>query len=467
MVLTSTSSAHTDKQVQKTNDYSSVSKCSTAAAGYVTDEFMEHFVAKKARRTPLINRGYYVREKSIQTILLDFLAEASRSSINGECSNVPRPMVNIVVLGAGYDTLFFRLHSSQRDTMDQLDLRYIEIDFEDVVRNKLSNIQSKDKMLSLLKGFSEPRISQNPPCVINSSAKGKYLLVGMDLRENADFTALCTELNIDRFVPTFILSEVVLTYLEDNHVLRILSACSETFPSSVSLNYEQIQPNDPFGVIMMKHFTKQGTPLMNVPKYVSADSHQRRFNSTGWTSSVALSVSEFWHRFITVEERKRVDTLEPFDEHEEFVEKCRHYVIALAANGSFSQTFLRKYQSIQNPVKASVSSIATTVMSGYFPLYGHASAVVNLPAPDGTVLRAVIIIGGICATGEPKALTNESTSGICDSVEVGLETAAVWLPTSVLDGSLKLKLTFGRCGSLSENLACFVWLQVLWYIIVS
>lgn len=146
----------------------------------------------------------------------------------------------------------------------------------------------------------------------------------------------------------------------------------------------------------MKHFSKQGTPLMNVSKYVSADSHQRRFDSTvqdrfhlvclvlfhqklnialglqGWTSSVALSVSEFWHRFITVEERKRVDTLEPFDEHEEFVEKCRHYVIALAANGLFSQTFLQKYQSTQNPVKASVLTIATSVMSGDFPLYGHA-----------------------------------------------------------------------------------------------
>lgn len=42
------------------------------------------------------------------------------------------------------------------------------------------------------------------------------MLVGMDLRENADFAALCTDLNIDRLVPTFILSEVVLTYLEDN-----------------------------------------------------------------------------------------------------------------------------------------------------------------------------------------------------------------------------------------------------------
>ena len=149
-------------------------------------------------------------------------------------------------------------------------------------------------------------------------------------------------------------------------------------------------------------------------------------------------MSEFWQRFISAEERERVDALEPFDEHEEFVEKCRHYVIALAANGSFSQAYLQKYQSTRRSIESVVSSTPAAVMPGGFALYGHASAVLNLPLTNGSVLCAIVIIGGVCATGEPK-LTNESTSGICETVDIGLETVAIWLSTSALDKSLKRK----------------------------
>lgn len=43
-------------QVQGTNDSSVVSKVSAAAQGYYQDDFLQHFVSKVHRRTPLINR---------------------------------------------------------------------------------------------------------------------------------------------------------------------------------------------------------------------------------------------------------------------------------------------------------------------------------------------------------------------------------------------------------------------------
>ena len=92
----------------------------------------------------------------------------------------------------------------------------LQIDFQDVVQNKLANMQSEEKMFSLLQGFSEPQELHSPSCVVNSSISGQYFLAGMDLRENVDFAALCKQLDIDASAPTFILSEVVLTYLDDS-----------------------------------------------------------------------------------------------------------------------------------------------------------------------------------------------------------------------------------------------------------
>lgn len=43
-------------QVQGTNDSSVLSKASAAAQGYFRDAFIQHFVCRAVRRSPLINR---------------------------------------------------------------------------------------------------------------------------------------------------------------------------------------------------------------------------------------------------------------------------------------------------------------------------------------------------------------------------------------------------------------------------
>ena len=47
--------------MQGTNDSSIVSKRSMARLGYFHDPYLQPFVAKPSRRSPLINRGYYIR----------------------------------------------------------------------------------------------------------------------------------------------------------------------------------------------------------------------------------------------------------------------------------------------------------------------------------------------------------------------------------------------------------------------
>ena len=41
-------------------------------AGYFKDDFVNHFVNKRSRRSPLINRGYYVRATAMEHVFQGF-----------------------------------------------------------------------------------------------------------------------------------------------------------------------------------------------------------------------------------------------------------------------------------------------------------------------------------------------------------------------------------------------------------
>ena len=60
-------------QIQGTNDFNTVSKCSMAKNGYFRDDFISHFVTKCSRRTPLIHLGYYMRVLTVDFTLRSFL----------------------------------------------------------------------------------------------------------------------------------------------------------------------------------------------------------------------------------------------------------------------------------------------------------------------------------------------------------------------------------------------------------
>jgi len=59
--------------ISGTNDSSIVSKRSVERAGYdvkcSSHEWFRHFVKKPARRSPLINLGYFARMKAIETVV--------------------------------------------------------------------------------------------------------------------------------------------------------------------------------------------------------------------------------------------------------------------------------------------------------------------------------------------------------------------------------------------------------------
>ena len=66
---------------------------------------------------------------------------------------------------------------------------------------------------------------------------------------------------------TYMLSEVVLTYMAVNSCNSVIKWITETFSNCILNVYEQINPFDGFGQVMCAHFKKLGSPLKCIAKY--------------------------------------------------------------------------------------------------------------------------------------------------------------------------------------------------------
>ena len=108
-----------DEAVRLTNDDAAGAKVSCVAAGYLRDGFVGSFVrsGRRARRPPLINRGYWSRVQALRQLLLAFLGD--------------HPDGQVVVLGCGYDTTFFKLAAE-----GEARGRWWEVDFPQVAASK-------------------------------------------------------------------------------------------------------------------------------------------------------------------------------------------------------------------------------------------------------------------------------------------------------------------------------------------
>uniref|UniRef100_A0A673IG50 tRNA wybutosine-synthesizing protein 4 n=1 Tax=Sinocyclocheilus rhinocerous TaxID=307959 RepID=A0A673IG50_9TELE len=291
--------------VQGTNDSSVVSKVSAAAQGYFHDDFLKHFVCKVSRRAPLINRGYYVRWKAVDHCLKQFF-HATQS-----CSRR-----QILSLGAGFDSLYFRLHAEGALG----GVTVFEVDFPEVARRKAALINSNTCLKDMLSGH--------------------YNLIGVDVRKEQEVEVTLSGAGLQWDAPTLVLSEVVLTYMETQWSDAVIGWAAKLLPQSVFVMYEQIHPDDPFGRVMQNHFLKLNSTIHALKQYPDTVAQTQRFIQKGWEKCVCLDMNQFYFDLLLEDERQRVEGLEPFDEFEEWNQKCSHYFILTASKGSVTNQAL-------------------------------------------------------------------------------------------------------------------------------
>lgn len=273
--------------------------------GYFQDSFVHHFVQRQSSDRirslpPVINRGYYARHMIIKSLVLQFLEEFDTR-------------VQVVVLGCGFDTLYFQLKSA--GVLGSHVAAYVECDFPDVIQRKKYIVDTTEEMREI-------------------AQDGVYHMLGVDLRLG-DVVMEQLAPYIDKNRPTLFLAECVLVYMEEEHSNALLRNISSLFSESMLVVYEQVNPHDAFGKQMMLNLRLRGCPLKGIID--SLDGQKERMQGCGWILSSSEYMLTLFNTCIPPNEIARINRIERLDEEEEWNLLLRHYCITWARNSSQHQ----------------------------------------------------------------------------------------------------------------------------------
>ena len=337
------SSGCDDLCVENTNSESLLSKLSVVDSGYRVDPFLKLFRTQENGikkqlfiRSAAINRGYLSRLIAIECTVEKYLLVYSAVGIKHQ----------VLSLGAGYDTLYFRLRN--QGVIKPEYCSYYEVDYPIVPYTKCRYIIKQP----LLKSFFKTLNGWNKDeCV--SFDNWAFNMVGCNM---TDTKALEKKLNASKFnwnLPTIVFCECSLTYVEAGLSIGLTSWLTRRIPNMIFVDYEQIIPFDSFGRIMFKHFQKRNSPLKCVEYYPTMLDHQRRFMSLGWSRCHIFTIDVIFNENVGLRDRIRWKKTvgEQFDETEEFKLKCTHYIVLVGSNANLlSSTFISLDTKVLNEV---------------------------------------------------------------------------------------------------------------------
>ncbi|KAF2152543.1 LCM-domain-containing protein [Myriangium duriaei CBS 260.36] len=297
-----------------TNNSSIVSKRSVEKLYYPNQpEYFRYFVRKFQRRSPLINRGYWLRMKAIEKSVSRFLSENN---------NKTKLVVN---LGCGYDPLPFQFLGIYPEQCK--DAIFVDVDYPQLMQRKVDVIKSNRPLLDLLPGFE---VIDPPEALLASSQC--YKALGCNLNDISSLNkALRQTFDLDSSsIAIIFVAEVSVAYMERHAADAVLRWAANLNDARFCL-LEQHLPDGvdhPFAYTMLRHFEKLRTPLHAIG---TIDQMRSRFTDAGWSTKL-VSIQSLWDlwsdpAFLSGEERQSLDQVEPFDEWEEFALFGSHYFL--------------------------------------------------------------------------------------------------------------------------------------------
>ena len=285
--------------------------------------------------------GTYCRTIAIDRLVDQFLE--SSPPVHDSTSEPKRQKKQIISLGAGTDTRYFRLRKAGKTN----DLIYHEFDFPDVARLKhvtvRKNASLQDDNEELFEeevdgetrwGFkSRPTTPTGPTKGQRASDHVKYGFHPLDLR-SLPSTPLSSIIALETDIPTLLISECCLCYLPTQTTSQIIQHFQSSIENLGIILYEPIGPNDAFGQMMKQNLRARGLSMPTVAAFEDLDAQRGRMRSAGFGSGWdAIDIEGVWERWVVGSEKERVDALEGLDEVEEWLVLARHYAVVWGWKG--------------------------------------------------------------------------------------------------------------------------------------
>lgn len=141
-------------------------------------------------------------------------------------------------------------------------------------------------------------------------------------------------------LPTLIISECCLCYLDVDNAQDVVRWFVDRIPSLGIILYEPIGVDDPFGQMMVANLAARNITMPTVKVYKRLGDQKQRLSDLGFKQTSvdggqeAEAIDRIWETWISPQEKERVDNLEGLDEVEEWQMLARHYAIAWGWKGS-------------------------------------------------------------------------------------------------------------------------------------
>ena len=272
---------------------------SADVCGLLPDQFAHKFTAtphhnhpRKHRKPPLINRGTFIRTIAIDSYLRRFLVDAGGS----KCQ--------VVSLGAGFDTRYFRLVSERGNC------QYFEIDFDSVIASKEAVIKADSELSNL-----------------NSNLH----LIACDLNELGTLeTILHNHPQFDASLQTLFIAECLFMYLRAEAVDALLQFASRISNSKL-IAFDPVISDDSFSRVMQDNLQDRGVEpgnLLSLPQIKSRFS--AHFGKVEVFSMAQLEADDETLCFVSLEDRKTLRIKAALDEYEEWFLLAGHYYLVTA-----------------------------------------------------------------------------------------------------------------------------------------
>ena len=232
----------------------------------------------------------------------------------------------IVSLGAGTDTRPLKLFARQTQPY----LIYHEIDFPAACSRKMRATQGIPVLRAVLPDVTE---GESGSWTAKPSSGGEYYCHGLDLRSLIKGDEGATLPGLRRDVPTLLVSECCLCYLEPSDSQSILEWFNNRIPNIGAIIYEPVRPDDPFGKMMVSNLAARLIRMPTLDVYKEPADQVDRLRRAGFAQAKVLTVHSIFERWVPQEEKARLDRLEGLDEVEEWMLLASHYVVAWGWRG--------------------------------------------------------------------------------------------------------------------------------------
>jgi O-methyltransferase involved in polyketide biosynthesis len=338
--LASSSASNHDFLVMGTAEDAMKAKVATVQAGYYEDPYINEFRSKGTWEAQhpavqvIIKRGTYARVICIQKAISSFLREC--------CNMEAKPeRAQVIVLGSGKDSLFFRMIDERRqnarsDSLEQ-SFHWFEVDHAEILQQKMEVIHQSPVFASTCSPTSVSgcfEVLPTPASLPWHQAKCHLLAHNLNLNPESLMQKLI-QLGMSLTAPTLVIFECVLMYMTVDGAKNLLSTLASDIDDCTFVSYEPIiGVNSLFGQVMRDNLRKVGVvqPLSCMLELRTISHWLNFFASFGCTCVTSCDMYTAYETVLSHAQRSHAQRCEFLDELEEFILIMQHYCLTVASN---------------------------------------------------------------------------------------------------------------------------------------